>query len=157
MLADQLDFVVGVDSHRDSHAVAVVAVASGVVVFEADVAADGGGYAEALRLAARHAPGRRAFAIEGTGSYGAGLSRFLLARDERVFEVGRPASRAPLGRQDRRARRDPGRAQRAHAEACGDCRGAQGNGRRCRALMAAREGAANAKQAGLSQLYATCW
>ena len=52
MLADQLDFVVGVDSHRDRHAVAVVAVASGVVVFEADVAADGGGYAEALRLAA---------------------------------------------------------------------------------------------------------
>ena len=78
MLADQLDFVVGVDTHRDTHAVAVLAVASGAVVFEASVAADGGGYAEALRLASRHAPGRRAFAIEGTSSYGAGLSRFLL-------------------------------------------------------------------------------
>ena len=33
MLADQLDFVVGVDSHRDVHAVAVVAVSTGVVVF----------------------------------------------------------------------------------------------------------------------------
>lgn len=55
-------------THRDRHAVAVVAVASGVVVFEASIAADGGGYAEALRLAGRHAPGRRAFAIEGTAS-----------------------------------------------------------------------------------------
>ncbi len=74
MLADQLDYVVGVDSHRDTHAVAVVAVPSGVVVFEASIAADADGYAEALRLASRHAPGRRAFAIEGTASYGAGLS-----------------------------------------------------------------------------------
>ena len=38
MLADELDFVVGVDPHRDSHAVAVVEVRSGVVVFEASVA-----------------------------------------------------------------------------------------------------------------------
>jgi hypothetical protein len=90
MLADRLDFVVGVDSHRDSHAVAVVAVASGVVVFEASVAADAGGYAESLGVATEHAPGRRAFAIEGTASYGAGLSRFLLDHGEQVFEVGRP-------------------------------------------------------------------
>ena len=90
MLADQLDFVVGVDSHRDRHAVAVVAVVTGVVVFEADVAADSHGYAEALRLAGEHAAGRRAFAIEGTASYGAGLTRYLLEQDERVYEVGRP-------------------------------------------------------------------
>ena len=89
MLADELDFVVGVDPHRDSHALAVVEVRSGVVVFEASVAADGGGYAEALRVAERHAPGRRAFAIEGAGSFGAGLTRFLVGRGEQVFEVGR--------------------------------------------------------------------
>jgi uncharacterized membrane protein len=33
MLADQLDYVVGVDPHRDSHALAVVRVVSGAVVF----------------------------------------------------------------------------------------------------------------------------
>ena len=77
MLADDLDFVVGVDPHRDSHAIGVVEVRSGVVVFETRVTADSGGYAEALRVAERHAPGRRAFAVEGTGSYGAGLARFL--------------------------------------------------------------------------------
>lgn len=43
MLADQLDYVVGVDPHRDEHAVGVVDVRSGVVVFEACVAADSGG------------------------------------------------------------------------------------------------------------------
>jgi transposase len=67
MLADELDFVIGVDPHRDSHAVAVVEVRSGVVVFEANVAASSDGYREALRAAERHAPTRRAFAIEGTG------------------------------------------------------------------------------------------
>ena len=40
MLADQLDYVVGVDPHRDSHALGVVEVRSGVVVFEATVVAD---------------------------------------------------------------------------------------------------------------------
>ena len=89
MLADQLDYVVGVDSHRDSHALAVVAVPTGVVLFETTVAADSGGYLEAFRVAREHAPGRRAFAIEGTATFGAGLSRFLLERDEQVFEVGR--------------------------------------------------------------------
>ena len=49
MLADQLDYVVGVDSHRDSHALAVVGVPSGVVLFETSIAADSDGYAEAFR------------------------------------------------------------------------------------------------------------
>ena len=39
MLADQLDYIVGVDPHRDAQALAVVEVASGAVVFEATVAA----------------------------------------------------------------------------------------------------------------------
>ena len=51
MVADQLDYVVGVDPHRDEHAVGVVEVRSGVVVFETSVAADSGGYADALAVA----------------------------------------------------------------------------------------------------------
>ena len=38
MLADQLDYIVGVDPHRDTHALAVVHVLSGAVVVEATVA-----------------------------------------------------------------------------------------------------------------------
>ena len=75
MLADELDYVIGVDPHRDTHALAVVDVRSGGVVFEATAVADGEGYESVLRLANQHAPGRRAFAVEGTGSFGAGLAR----------------------------------------------------------------------------------
>ena len=39
MLADQLDYMVGVDPHRDSHALAVVHVVSGAVVLLRGVAA----------------------------------------------------------------------------------------------------------------------
>ena len=53
MLADQLDYIVGVDPHRDSHALAVVHVVSGAVVFESTVAANSDGYAQALKLAER--------------------------------------------------------------------------------------------------------
>jgi len=56
MLADELDFVVGVDPHRDSHALAVVDVRGGAVVFETTVVANSDGYAEALKLADVHAP-----------------------------------------------------------------------------------------------------
>jgi hypothetical protein len=41
MLADELDFVVGVDSHRDWHTLAVVEVRNGVVVHEARARATG--------------------------------------------------------------------------------------------------------------------
>jgi transposase len=151
MLADELDFVLGVDTHRDVHAVGVIEVRTGVVVFEATIAADSGGYAEALRLAQRHAPGRRAFAVEGTASFGAGLTRFLVDCGEQVFEVGRL----------RRERRSGGKtdaldAVRAARSVLTQKRPAQprstGEREALRALVAAREGAVNAKQAGLNQL-----
>ena len=151
MLADQLDYIVGVDPHRDTHALAVVHVLSGAVVVEATVRASSNGYAEALRLADEYAPGRRAFAIEGTGSYGFGLTRFLTGRRERVLEVGRL----------RRERRTGGKtdaldAIRAARSALANERPstprAGGQRQALQALVAAREGAVNAKRAGLCQL-----
>ena len=151
MLADQLDYVVGVDPHRDSHALAVVHVLSGAVVLEASVAAGSEGYAHALRLADEHAAGRRAFAVEGTGSFGAGLTRFLSGRGELVLEVGRL----------RRERRSGGKtdaldAIRAARSVLAQKRPATpraaGGREALRALMAAREGAVTAKRAGLCQL-----
>jgi transposase len=151
MLADELDFIVGVDPHRDSHALAVIEVRTGVVVFETNVAADNSGYERALQLAQQHALGRRAFAVEGTGSYGAGLTRFLTGREERVFEVGRL----------KRERRSGGKtdaldAIRAARSVLSSNRPATprstGEREALRSLMAAREGAVNAKRAGLCQL-----
>ena len=151
MLADELDYVIGVDPHRDQHAVAVVEVRSGLVVFEAVVSADGGGYREALELAERHASGRRAFAVEGTGSFGAGLTRFLTGQDERVLEVGRlRRERRSGGKTDAldavRAARSVLAQQRPATPRAG------GERQALQALVAAREGAVNAKRAGLCQL-----
>ena len=56
-----------------------------------EVSACRSGYRRALRLARLRAPGRRVWALEGTGCYGAGLARFLVGRGERVLEVERPA------------------------------------------------------------------
>ncbi|MCA1679909.1 MAG: IS110 family transposase [Actinobacteria bacterium] len=151
MLADQLDYIVGVDPHRDSHALAVVEVVTGAVVFEATVAANSGGYADALSLVEQHAHGRRAFAIEGTGSFGAGLTRFLAGCGERVLEVGRlRRERRTGGKSDaldaiRAARSVLGSERPATPRAGGDRQALQ-------ALVAAREGAVNAKRAGLCQL-----
>jgi transposase len=153
MLADELDFVVGVDPHRDRHALAIVNAGTGAALFEVQVAAGERGYAQALRLAEREAPGRRAWAIEGTGSYDAGLARFLAARGERVLEVGRV-------RRERRshAKSDPLDALRAARGVLGEAQlaspRASGEREALRALMVARAGALAAKKAGLCQLRA---
>ncbi len=150
MLADELDYVIGVDPHRDTHALAVVDVRSGGVVFEATAVADGEGYASVLRLANQHAPGRRAFAVEGTGSFGAGLARFLASHEERVLEVGR------LRRERRSGKSDALDAIRAARSVLGQTRPARpragGEREALRALSAAREGAFEARRAGLCQL-----
>ena len=151
MLADQLDYIVGVDPHRDSHALAVVEVVSGAVIFEATIAASSGGYANALRLAEEHATGRRVFAIEGTGSFGAGLTRFLTGRGEWVLEVGRlRRERRTGGKTDAldaiRAARSALASERPATPRAG------GERQALQALVAAREGAVNAKRAGLCQL-----
>jgi transposase len=90
MLDGQIDFVLGVDTHRDSHSAAVVNP-NGGVCGELTVPTDAFGNAKVLRFASEHAPGRRVWAIEGTGSFGSGLTTYLLEHDEWVVEIDRPA------------------------------------------------------------------
>jgi transposase len=94
MLADQVDYVIGVDTHRDEHVLAVVAAATGAVVAQRSVATTSRGYAQAFRFAADHAPAARVWAVEGAGHYGVGLARDLSGRGEAVLEapVARVAS-----------------------------------------------------------------
>jgi hypothetical protein len=87
MLADELGQVLGVETHRDEHVAAVVTAAARAVVAGTSSAANARGYRALLRVADRYAAGRRAWAIEGSGSYGAGLSRYLAARGELVLEI----------------------------------------------------------------------
>ena len=91
MLADEVDYVIGVDTHRDQHTLAVVVAPTGAVLAQTVVRATGRGYEQALRFAKSHAGGVRAWAIEGAGHYGAGLTRYLGDRGETVLEVGRQA------------------------------------------------------------------
>ena len=80
--------IIGVDTHKDQH-VAVALDGRGVRLDEKHVPVATCGYEELERwscdLGQVHA-----FGVEGTGSYGAGLARFLTDRSYTVVEVNRP-------------------------------------------------------------------
>jgi len=88
--------IVGVDTHKHTH-LARAKDGLGRHLGQLEIATDPGGYAELLAWAQGLGPGRT-FGIEGTSSYGAGLSRYLHAHGESIIEVLRPT------RQDRRLR-----------------------------------------------------
>ncbi len=89
MLADLVEVVIGVDTHKHTHTAAVVAAGTGAALDTVTVTTDPEGYAALVELAERHS-GLRAWAIEGTGGYGAGLARYLAERGELVVELDRP-------------------------------------------------------------------
>jgi transposase len=89
MLPDHADFVIGVDTHKDTHT-AVVVAASGAVLSTVTFAAARRGYQQVVVLANREAHGRRLWALEGSGSFGAGLATHLQASGEKVVEIDRP-------------------------------------------------------------------
>ena len=74
--------IIGVDTHQDQH-VAVAIDRQGVRLGECHLPATMYGYAE-LEWWARSLGLIRAFGIEGTGSYGAGVAHFLDDRDYTV-------------------------------------------------------------------------
>jgi transposase len=79
----------GVSSSVATLAAAVV-TPIGAVLARTDVTADARGYREPLHLVRQQVPGARCWALEGAGSYGAGLAADLDAEGERVVEVCRP-------------------------------------------------------------------
>jgi transposase len=97
---------VGVDTHADIH-VAVAKDSFGRRLDAISVPTTPAGYAELLGWARRLGQ-PDAWGIEGTGSFGAGLARFLRAQGQVVVEVNRP---------DRQARRRRGKSDPLDAEA----------------------------------------
>jgi transposase len=81
---------IGVDTHRDEH-VAVALDGLGGDLGSLTVRADSSGYARLWQWASEL--GSPLFAVEGTGSYGAGLTAFLVAAGCVVFECERPRRR----------------------------------------------------------------
>jgi transposase len=92
ILADTVDGVIGVDTHRDTLAAAALSPVGGILAQTA-TRADATGYQQLLEFADTQTPSgpaRRCWAVEGTGSYGAGLTALLHTHGERVVEVARP-------------------------------------------------------------------
>ncbi|MGW0883861.1 IS110 family transposase [Streptomyces sp. NPDC002671] len=90
------EVILGVDTHRDAHVAAVLSLVGEVIGTE-EFPASAAGYRDLLGWARASGTVRRA-GVEGTGSFGAALSRYLLAQGVDVFDVNR------FDRADRRRR-----------------------------------------------------
>jgi len=141
----------GVDTHGRTHHAAVIDQ-QGRLLADAEFPATSDGYRKVLGWLGRR--GRiHAVGVEGTGSYGAGLARFLCDRGVKVVEVDRP---------DRRTRRQRGKSDPIDAEAAaravlaGTATAApkrrDGIVESIRALRTARAGAVKARTAAINQL-----
>ena len=150
MLEGQVQFVIGVDTHRDSHT-AAVCDPTGAVVVDATVASTTVGHRQLLGLAQRQAPGRRVWAVEGTGSFGAGLTSLLADHGEWVVEVDRP--KRPARRNG--AKSDALDATRAAREVLAGEHLAQPRAREAmRVLLATRRCVVDARTKSINQLKA---
>ena len=94
------EVVLGVDTHGEVHVAAVISPLGKVLGTES-FPATAAGYRQLLVWARKRGTVRRA-GVEGTGTFGAGLSRYLLAQQIQVFEVNRPdrSARRLLGKSD---------------------------------------------------------
>ena len=98
MLAEVIDAVIGIDTHRDSHEVEI-ADPAGKPITTMQVSNDSAGFARVLATIAEVVPGPRvAVCIEGTRSYGIGLARALAAAGLLVIECERPARKRRRGK-----------------------------------------------------------
>jgi transposase len=141
---------IGVDTHKEVH-VAVALDALGAQLDSREIATTPAGYRSLLSWAEEL--GVPAFAIEGTGSYGAGLVRFLQRAGVSVYECERPRRT-----ERRRGKSDLIDAALAARRLLGGERLSlpRGGGRRedLRLLLLERRSAMQARNAALNQLSA---
>lgn len=144
--------VAGVDTHKDTHHIAVLAAGTGARLGDLKVPATPAGYDRLLGFASSF--GQVALiGIEGTNSYGAGLARFLVSAGVAIREVIRP-KRA----QRRRGKSDPIDAYAAAAQALAEgdalpiAKSSDGPVEQIRVLMAVRRSAMKARVAAHRQI-----
>jgi transposase len=142
---------VGVDTHKDLH-VAAARDQLGRRLGATSAPASSAGYAQLLAWA-RALGEVSAWGVEGTGSYGAGLARFLAAHGQRVVEVNRPdrATRRRRGKSDAVDADAAARAVQA-GEATGVPKAQDGVVEMLRALRAARQTAVKARTQAVNAL-----
>ena len=151
-LTEIAEIVIGVDTHVDTHTAAIVDTATGAVLDQMTIPTTPTGYEDLLAWAGEHSPAR-AWAIEGTGGHGAGLTRVLARDAEVVFELDRPQRIA----RRHGAKSDPLDAVRAAREAMSrPVRGTPRAGGQRQALsvrLAARRSAVEAATIAQRQLF----
>jgi transposase len=145
----------GVDTHKDTHVAAVIDDLGRILGVET-FPATRRGYRRLLGWLQSHGE-LTAVGVEGCGSWGAGLARFLAANGVRVIEVNRP------NRQNRRLRgkSDPVDAEAAaRAVLSGEAKVTPKSGtgpvEAVRQLRVARSGAMKARIAASNQLHSLC-
>jgi transposase len=101
MTNPESDVIGGVDTHKHTHHAAVID-GNGRLLGAREFTSDARGQ-EALLAWMRSHGAVRAIGVEGTGFYGASLTRFLVAEGQRVVEVNRPnhSARRAEGKSDR--------------------------------------------------------
>ena len=98
MLAETVDAVIGIDTHRDSHQVEI-ADPAGKPIMTMQIGNDSAGFTRLLAAIAEVVPGPRVAAcIEGSRSYGIGLARALAAAGLLVLECEQPARKQRRGK-----------------------------------------------------------
>ena len=148
-----VQIIVGVDTHKDQH-VAVAIDRQGVRLGERHVSATTHGYEELERWSHRQGD-IGAFGIEGTGSYGAGVARFLTGRGYSVIEVNRPDRSV----RHRKGKSDPVDAEMAARAALADVadsipKSGEGEVEMIRMLKSARDSAVKARTQAVNQMKA---
>jgi transposase len=152
----ELAVILGVDTHLDFH-VAVAVDHLGRCLGEASVPTTANGYEKLLRWAEGFGSVRCA-GVEGTSSYGAGLTRHLRARRIEVLEVEHPKHRRRGSRRNLQ-KSDPSDAERAAravlaGEASGVSKSGDGQVEMIRALRSVRRSAIKARTQAANQLQA---
>jgi transposase len=98
MLAQVIDAAVGVDTHRDTHEAEIISPA-GIVLATTQIPNTSSGFTQLLAWITEHAPGPNVVvAVEGTRSYGIGLSRALASAGLTVLECEQPTTSARRGK-----------------------------------------------------------
>jgi transposase len=146
----------GVDTHLEVHVAAAIDGNGGVLAVESFAVSETGyaglvqwlaGFGEVVRVG-----------VEGTGSYGAGLARFLRATGLEVVEVDRPNRQA----RHRHGKSDPGDAVAAaraalSGAASGRAKHRDGPVEAMRVLVVARRSARHQRTATLNQMRQLCF
>lgn len=150
---EQEEIILGVDTHLDVHVGVVISV-TGKLLATLSVPTHATGYLQLLTWAQSFGRLHRA-GVEGTGTYGAGLTHVLRSHGIEVFEINRP---------DRSMRRSRGKSDPTDAESAARCvladqaraipKEQSGAAEAMRVLCVARRSAVKAKTQAINQLRA---